>query len=251
MVDAGMTQEYETWFAQRWPVPLTDPDIPVPRRQEDFPLTGEEGDDEDEEDEDDEDGGDGGGEDDDEEDEEDDGDRGEDGDEDDEDDEEPDSVDQETLQDIPIEPETARTEELDRCRATIASQQDYIVTLERQNTILKTERDTTLAQAQREGQRVTEFIGSIRDASAREMAQMLVETGEERLYWRTLYEGAVPLERRAPSYRARSRTESRSRSRRSLSSIGVSGPMRPPQPGPGGTSSARHGRDEEDRGSTQ
>lgn len=80
---------------------------------------------------------------------------------------------------------------------------------------------------------------------------MLVETREEIRHWRTLYESAVPPEQRAASYRARLRTESRVRSRRSLSSMGVSGPMRPPQPGPGGTSSMRHGRDEEDRGSTQ
>lgn len=48
---------------------------------------------------------------------------------------------------------------------------------------------------------------------------MLVETREERLYWRTLYEGVVPPEQRVPSYRARSRIESRSRSRRSLSKV--------------------------------
>lgn len=96
-------------------MPLIDPDIPVPRRQEDFPLTGEEeGDDGDEEDEgNDEDEGD-----------------DEDGDDEDEDCE-PDSADQESLQDIPIEPETARIEEMEMCRATIASQHDHIVTLER------------------------------------------------------------------------------------------------------------------------
>lgn len=147
---------------------------------------------------------------------------------------------------------------MEMCRATIASQQDHIVTLERQQDQFRAEiarlitaRDAAIAQAWREEQRVIEYIGSIRDASAWEMAQMLVETGEEIRHWRTLYEGVVPPEHRAASYRARSRTESRARSRRSLSSMGVSGPMRPPQPGPGGTSSTRHCKDEEDRGSTQ
>lgn len=107
-----MIEEYERWFSRRRLVPLTDPDIPVPRRQEDFPLIGEEeGDDEDEED--------------------------ECGDEDEED--EPDSSEQEALQDIPIEPETARIEEMEMCRATIASQHDHIATLERQNAILRIE----------------------------------------------------------------------------------------------------------------
>lgn len=129
MVDTRTTEEYERWFARQRLVPLTDPDIPVPRRQEDFPLTGEEdeGSDEDEGD----------------------------------DDYEPDSVDQESLQDIPIEPETARIEEMEMCRATIASQYDHIATVERHNAILRTEhdqfraeiarltaaRDTTIAQA--------------------------------------------------------------------------------------------------------
>lgn len=51
-MDTGTTEEYERWFARWRPMPLTDPNIPVLRRQEDFPLVGEEeGDDEDEEDE--------------------------------------------------------------------------------------------------------------------------------------------------------------------------------------------------------
>lgn len=32
VADVGTTEEYERWFAQRRPVPLTDPEIPVPRR---------------------------------------------------------------------------------------------------------------------------------------------------------------------------------------------------------------------------
>lgn len=95
---------------------MTDPDILVLRRQEDFPLAEEEGDKDDEEDED----GD--------EEEGDDEDKDDGGD----DDDEPESADQETLQDISIEPETASIEEMEMCRATIASQQDHIVTLERQ-----------------------------------------------------------------------------------------------------------------------
>lgn len=142
VVDAGTTEEYEIWFAPRRLVPLTDPDIPVPRRQEDFPLTGEEGDDEDEEEDEDEDEDEG---------DDDDGD-GDDGG---EDDDEPDSADQETLQDIPLEPGIARTEEVEMCTATIASQQDYIATLEREQEQFKAEiarlteaRDTAIAQAQ-------------------------------------------------------------------------------------------------------
>lgn len=89
-----MIEEYERWCARRWLVPLTDPDIPVPRRQEDFPLAREDEDrDEDKEVE----GGD------------------------EDEDYELDSADQESLQDIPIEPETARIEEMEMCRATIAS----------------------------------------------------------------------------------------------------------------------------------
>lgn len=107
-------------------MPLTNPDIPIPRRQEDFRLKGEEeGDDEDEEDE----GSD--------EDEGDDEDRDDEGD----DDYEPDSADQESLQDIPIEPETARIEEMEMCRATIVSQHDHIAALERQKYILRIEKD--------------------------------------------------------------------------------------------------------------
>lgn len=139
VVDVRMTERYERWFAQQWLVPLTDPDIPVPRRQEDFPLTGEEeGDDEEEDDEegDDEDEGD-----------EDEGD--EEAEEDDEGEEsprctqrdEPDPTDHEALQDIPIGQEIASIEEMHICRAAIASQHDYIATLERHNAILRTEQD--------------------------------------------------------------------------------------------------------------
>lgn len=100
---------------------------------------------------------------------------------------------------------------------------------------------------------MTEYVGSIRDASACEMAHILLEAGDEMCHLRTLYQSVVPLEQRAASYRSQSRTESRLRSQRLVSSMGVSGPMRPPQVGPGtrGASSLRHGRDEEDRGSTQ
>lgn len=49
-----MIKEYDWWFAQHYPISLTNIDIPIPRRQEEF-LWEE---DEDYEEEDDEDGGD-------------------------------------------------------------------------------------------------------------------------------------------------------------------------------------------------
>lgn len=58
------------------------------------------------------------------------------------------------MQDIPIELETARIEEMEMCKVTIVSQHDHIVTLEREHEQFRAEiakltvaQDAAIAQA--------------------------------------------------------------------------------------------------------